>query len=108
MRHVLIVAPHFVPSNLASVHRSRLFAKHLPKFGWRPTIVTVHHDHYEESLDWHLADLVSPNLRIERVGALPTRPFRLVGDIGVRGFVPMLRRILRIIDQEPVDFLYIT
>jgi hypothetical protein len=107
-RHVIIVAPHFVPSNLASVHRSRLFANHLSKFGWRPTIVTVHHDYYEEPLDWNLEAMLSPTLCIERVGAIPTRPIRLIGDIGVRGFVPMVRRILQIIDREPVDFLYIT
>src|SRR5690349_4167976 len=46
-RRVLIVAPHFVPSNLASVHRSRLFALHLREFGWEPIIVTVDHRWYE-------------------------------------------------------------
>jgi hypothetical protein len=107
-RRVIIVAPHFPPSNLASVHRSRLFAQHLPDFGWEPIIVTVHHDYYEEQLDWELAKLVDPSLRVERVGALPTRPVRLIGEIGIRGFVPMLRRILKIIDRERIDFLYIT
>ena len=46
-RRVLIVAPHFPPSNLAAVHRSRLFALHLREFGWEPIVVTVHHDRYE-------------------------------------------------------------
>ena len=107
-RKVIIVAPHFAPSNLASTHRSRLFGRHLPDFGWEPVIVTVHHDFYEEALDWKLWELVPPDLRIERVGAIPTKPFRLVGDIAIRGFVPMLRRILRIIDEEGADLLYIT
>ena len=107
-RRVLVVAPHFVPSNLASVHRSRLFALHLREFGWEPIIVTVDHRWYEEKLDWNLAKLVPSDLRVERVRALPTRPIRLVGDIGVRGFVPMLRRILALIDREQIDFLYVT
>jgi hypothetical protein len=107
-RRVIIVAPHFPPSNLASVHRSRLFAQHLPEFGWEPIIVTVHHRFYEEGLDWNLAKLVPEWLRVERVGAIPTRPLRIVGDISLRGFFPMLRRILRIIDREGADFLYIT
>lgn len=108
MKRVLIVAPHFPPSNLAAVHRSRLFAKHLPTFGWEPIILTVHHKYYEEALDWNLQGLVSDDLRVEEVKALPTRPFRVVGNIGVRGFLPMLKRTLSLIDTEGIDFLYIT
>lgn len=81
---------------------------HLPEFGWEPTILTVHHKHYEEALDWRLAELVPERLRIERVGALPTRPMRIVGDIGFRGFAPMLMRILELIDRDGADFLLIT
>jgi hypothetical protein len=33
---------------------------------------------------------------------------RLVGDVGIRGFVPMLARIVRIARREKADFLYIT
>lgn len=107
-RRVIIVAPHFPPSNLASVHRSRLFAPHLRDFGWEPVVVTVHHSFYEEPLDWNLAKLIPHDLRVERVRALPTKPVRVVGDIGIRGFIPMLRRILDIVDREGADFLYIT
>ncbi len=107
MKRVLIVAPHFPPSNLAAVHRTRLFAKHLPAFGWEPVVLSVHPDYYEEALDWNLLGLVSDDLRVEHVTALPTEPLRLVGNIGVRGFVPMLRRALQIIDREGIDFLYI-
>src|SRR5687767_9704116 len=107
-RKVIIVAPHFPPSNLASVHRSRLLAQHLPKFGWDPIIVTVDHRYYEEQLDWGLAALLPEWLQIERVAALPTKPVRLVGDIGVRAWFHMLSRILHIIDRQRVDFLYVT
>ncbi len=107
MKRVLIVAPHFPPSNLAAVHRSRLFARHLPAFGWEPVILTVHHKYYEERLDWNLQGLVSDDLWVEQVKALPTRPLRVVGNIGVRGFLPMLQRALQIIDREGIDFLYI-
>lgn len=108
MKKIIIVSPHFPPSNLAAVHRSRLFATHLPFFNWKPIIVTVHYRYYEEKLDWDLLKLLPPRLRIERVKAIPTRPIRLVGDIGIRGFFPMLLRILKIIKREKIDFLYIT
>jgi hypothetical protein len=41
MKKILIITPHYPPSNLAAVHRSRLFAQHLPSFGWEPVILTV-------------------------------------------------------------------
>ncbi|WP_251961509.1 glycosyltransferase [Salinibacter ruber] len=107
MKKVLIVAPHFPPSNLAAVHRTRLFVRHLEEFGWEPIVLTVHHDYYEEDLDWKLTKLVPVDLRIEQVPALPTEPVRIVGNIGIRGFVPMLRRILQLEQQEEIDFLYI-
>jgi hypothetical protein len=107
-RRVIIVGSHFPPSNLASIHRSRLFAQHLPEFGWEPIIVTADHSYYEEPLDWNLNKLVASDLRVERVAAIPTRPIRLVGDMGIRAFPFMLRRILRLTNKEKIDFLYIT
>ena len=107
LKKVIVVAPHFPPSGLAGVHRSRLFAQHLPEFGWEPIIVSVKPEQYEEHPDANLLKLLPHGLRVEHVGAIPIRPVRFVGDVGIRGFVPMLRRILRIIDREPVDFLYI-
>jgi hypothetical protein len=104
----LIVAPHFPPSNLAAVHRSRIWARHLPEFGWRPVIVTTHPRHYEEALDPDLERLVPPGLEILRTAALPTRPLRLVGDIGIRAFPFHLKAILDYTKRNRVDFLHIT
>jgi hypothetical protein len=106
-RKIIIVAPHFPPSNLAGVHRSRLFAQHLPAFGWEPIIVTVHEKYYEEELDWDLEKLVPSDLRIEKVNAFSIKPIKIVGDIGIRGFIPLYQRILKIIKIEKPDFLYI-
>jgi hypothetical protein len=108
MKRVALVAAHFPPSNLAAVHRARLWAQHLHEFGWQPTIVTTHWVYYEEILDWELCELVDPDLEIIRTAALPTKPVRVVGDIGVRAFawhVAALRRLLR---EGRIDFLHIT
>ena len=108
MKKILIISPHFPPSNLTAVHRARLFANHLPAFGWAPIILTVDEKYYEEKLDWELYKLLPPELRIEKVKAMKiTRP-RLIGDIGLRAFFSMYRKAKQLIREEKIDFLYIT
>ena len=107
MKKILILYPHFPPSNLAGVHRPRLFAHHLPLFGWEPIILTVHEEYYEEGLDHNLKKLLPEGLRIEKVKAFPvTRP-RMIGDIGLRAFYQLYKKAKQIIQSEKVDFLYI-
>ena len=50
LKSILIISPHYPPSNLAAVHRSRLFAQHLPALGWNPIILTVDEDYYDTNL----------------------------------------------------------
>lgn len=107
MKNVIIVAPHFPPSNLAGVHRSRLFAMHLPAFGWNPIVVTVDERYYEEEPDHELTKLLPGGLRVEKVQALPVRPVKIVGDIGIRAFLSLLKKVLAIVRNERIDFLYI-
>lgn len=106
-RKILIIYPHYPPSNLAGVHRARLFAQHLPSFGWEPVILTVHEDYYEEELDWNLHQLLPAGQRIEKVKAFQvTRP-RLIGDIGLRSFFQLRKAALKLLRAEHFDFIYI-
>ena len=107
MKKILILYPHFPPSNLAGVHRPRLFAQHLPAFGWEPVILTVHEDFYEEKFDWNMVKLLPSNLRIEKVGASRLRKKRVIGDIGLRAFMPLYRKAKELINNESFDFLLI-
>ncbi|HRD59258.1 MAG TPA: hypothetical protein PK504_14515, partial [Ferruginibacter sp.] len=107
MKKILILYPHFPPSNLAGVHRPRLFAQHLPAFNWEPTILTVHEKYYEEAPDWNLVKLLPQNLRIEKVKAFKTTKPRLIGDIGLRAFFQLYKKAKQLIKQEGFDFLYI-
>ena len=107
MKKILILYPHFPPSNLAGVHRPRLFAQHLPSFGWEPIILTVHEKHYEEALDHNLEKLLPVNLRIEKVNAFKVTKPRLFGDIGLRAFFQLYKKGKQLIKSEKIDFLYI-
>ena len=92
---------------MAGVHRARLFAQHLPSFGWEPVIITVHENYYEEKLDLNLVKLLPTNLRIEKVGAKVLGKKRIIGDIGLRAFKPLYRKAKELITEEQIDFLYI-
>lgn len=107
-RTVALVAPHFPPSNLAGVHRARLLSLHLEEFGWRPIIITTHWRHYEEALDWDLVKMVRPGLETISTPALPTKPIRILGDIGVRAFPWHRAAIMRLFREGRIDFLHIT
>ena len=108
MKRLVLVSGHFAPGNLAGVHRARLWSQHLEEFGWQTTIVTTHYDYYEEKLDWDLAALVADDVRVIRTAALPTRPVRVVGDIGIRGFAWHLRALGDLARRGEMDFLHIT
>jgi hypothetical protein len=107
MKKILFISPHFPPSNLAAVHRARLFAQHLPNFGWQPIVLMVHEKFYEEKLDENLAKLVPANLQVEKVNAFAVTKPRLIGDIGLRAFFQLYKKAKSIIKTEKIDFLYI-
>ena len=107
MKKILIITPHYPPSNLAAVHRSRLFAQHLPSFGWDPIILTVDEKYYEEELDWNLYKLIPPQQQITKVGAYPITKPRLIGDIGLRAFYQIRKKALEIVKIQKIDFVYI-
>ena len=107
IKNILIIAPHYPPSNLAAVHRSRLFALHLPEFGWEPIILTVDEKYYEEALDWNLHKLLPVDQRIEKVKAFAVTKPRLIGDIGLRAFFQIRKKALELVQKEKIDFVYI-
>jgi hypothetical protein len=107
LKKILIISPHYPPSNLAAVHRTRLFAQHFPSFDWDPIILTVDEQYYEEQLDWNLHKLLPRHQRIEKVKAYSATKPRLIGDIGLRAFFQLYKKAKRIIQNEQINFLYI-
>ncbi len=107
MKKILIIYPHFPPSNLAGVHRPRLLAQHLPTFGWEPVVLTVDEKFYEEIPDHNLVKLLPAGLRIEKVKAYPLTKPRLAGDIGLRAFFQLYKKARLLVRQEHFDFILI-
>ena len=107
-RRVALVSGHFPPSNLVGAQRARLWSRYLPEFGWEPIIVTGDPLKYEERPDPDLERLVAPGLRVVHAATWPTRPVRLVGDIGVRSFCGCYRALARLAASGEIDFVLIT
>lgn len=110
-RRCIIVSPHFPPSTLAGVHRARHLAKHLPAFGWEPTIVCVDPKYHIERLDYELARLVPQNIEIIQAGAIPVEISSIcgvAGDIGLRGFFHLRAAIAKRMTRMRVDAVLIT
>ena len=108
MKQVIIVAPHFPPSNLTAGHRCRYFAMHLPKFGWKVKVLSVRPRYYEEKLDYELEALLPPELEIIRTKAFPVRPWCLIGDISIRAFWWHYRVLCRLVQNEKIDLICIS
>jgi hypothetical protein len=102
MSRVVLVAPEFPPSNSAGAHRPRLLAKHLPAFGWTPTVLTVRPEQIEGPVDPMLERLLDPALTIVRTAAIPIKPLRIIGDLGLRSLPAHARALASMIGRGNV------
>jgi hypothetical protein len=107
-RRLALVSSHFAPSNLVGGHRARLWSRYLPEFGWDPIVVTGDPREYEERPDPDLDRLVAPGLQVVHARTFPTKPVRLVGDVGVRAFWGCYRAIAKLMRERPLDFVLVT
>jgi hypothetical protein len=110
LKTILIIYPHWPPSNLAGVHRPRLIGNFLVQLGWKVIVITVHERYYEEQLDGDLLRTVSPEIRVIKVKAsdvLRIWKLRLIGDIGLRSFWGLYRTSKNLIEREKIDFIWI-
>ncbi len=106
--NVLILSPHWPPSNLAGAQRVRLIANGLNRLAYNITVVTVDSIYYEESLSMELRDLVDAKINVTACRALPVTGFRLIGDIGLRGFY-WLYQLTRIkIQSNKIDLIWVS
>lgn len=107
MKNILIIYPHWPPSNLAGVHRARLISNFLPEFGWHPIVLTVYSEYYEEEPDWAMVKTVAKTTEVHYVKARKVGKPRLIGDIGLRSFSYLKKGALEIIGSKKIDFIWI-
>ncbi len=106
-KNLLIIYPHWPPSNLAGVHRSRLISNYLPDFDWHVIVLTVKSEYYEEKLDQDILKTVSPKTEVIYTDAKQIGKPRFIGDIGLRAFKFLKKEALYIIENRKIDFIWI-
>lgn len=74
MKNVLFISYFWPPSGKASLHWPLAVVKHLPDFGWTPSVLTVDEDTFSQRDD-SLIDWIDPSLRVEKTAA--NDPFTL-------------------------------
>jgi hypothetical protein len=107
MKTILIIYPHWPPSNLAGVHRARLISNFLPNFGWHPIVLTVKEEYYEELPDYDILKTTSPATEVIYTHAIKVKNPRIIGDIGLRSFMFLRKKALKIIKERKPDFIWI-
>ena len=111
MKQILIIYPHWPPSNLVGVHRVRLIANALVELGWHPIVLTVDERDYEEPLDVSSLALVDDEIEVIKVRArqvLKLLNQRLVGDIGLRGFSALRDKAISICQTRDIKAAWIS
>ena len=108
MKNLLIIYPHWPPSNLAGIHRPRLIGNYLHEFGWQAHVVTVKPEFYEEKPDNDIVKTVHSSIKVYYTNAKkPPKKLRLIGDIALRALPNLYKEALKIIKEQPIDFIWI-
>ena len=109
MKNMLIIHPHWPPSNTVGVHRVRLIANELHHFNWKATVLTVDERDIEDDLSSDLEQLVDGSVEVIKVRARPVFSVmgkRLIGDIGLRAFGALKRKAEAMLATSPFDFVW--
>jgi len=109
MKRMLIIHPHWPPSNTTGVHRVRLIANELEQLNWKAVVLTVDERDIEDELAPDLEQLVSDHVEVIKVRANPVRHLfgkRLIGDIGLRAWIPLRRKAQDLLASQSFQFIW--
>jgi glycosyltransferase involved in cell wall biosynthesis len=131
-RKVLIIAYYFPPMGLSGVQRTVKFAKFLPKYGWKPTVLTVEPTGYYAFDDTLLKEAEEAGVRIVRTHSydvnrilkkqgvikMPSERMRkvlqffgdlfFIPDTKIGWKSPAIKAASELIEQEHFDILFAT
>ena len=108
MRRVLIISPHFPPTNAPDHQRARMSLPYFRENGWDPVVLAVEAGDVEGPQDPLLATTVPPDVPVHRVRALPASVTRLfgLGNLAYRAWFQLQRAGDRLLRDGKFDLVY--
>ncbi len=111
MKKVLIISPHFAPTNAPDMQRARLAIPYLRAHGWEPVVLAIAPEYIEGGVLDPLLEATYPaDTRIVRVRGIPPRLTRWLGIGSLwlrcgRAFRAAGEKLLR---EEKFDLVFFT
>ncbi|HET7536196.1 MAG TPA: glycosyltransferase [Candidatus Didemnitutus sp.] len=109
MKRVLIVSPHFPPTNAPDMQRARQCLPHLTALGWQAEVLAVDPADATAPRDPLLLETL-PAVPVHRVRALPRTLGRLLGlgSLGLRAHRALDREGDRLLREKRFDLVFFT
>jgi hypothetical protein len=107
-KSILIVSPHFPPSNAADMHRVRAVLPFLQESGWNPALLAVSADCVHVPRDEWLANGLPEDIPIHRAQALGLTWARIpgLGNIDFRALGALRRLGNQLCSKKRFDLIY--
>lgn len=108
MRRLLIVSPHFPPSNTADSQRVRMLLPFFSENGWEATVLAVKPEQVAAPLDPWLEEGLPVDIEISRVNALSLKWQRVpgLGSLDLRAIPAMKRNGDALLVSKSFDLAY--
>lgn len=105
---VLIISPHFAPSNAADMQRIRMSLPYFASFGWDAEVVVVNESYSEILRDDLLLQSIPDNINIHKIKALNkqwTSKFGL-GSLALRSMWHYRKKVNSLLRKQKFDLIY--
>jgi hypothetical protein len=110
LRRVLLVSPHFPPINAPDMQRARMSLPYYRACGWEPIVLAVD-DRWQEGVrEPELPQTIPPDIEVHWSQAFPLSWTRWFGvtNLGLRAWLHIFFKGLRLIRQRRVDLVFLT
>lgn len=108
MKRLLIVSPHFPPTDITDLHRVRMNARYYARMGWRPFVLSVRPDDTGHPVDQRLVMTLPDDLSITEVSAPKRHPIWTLGvsAIGIRAYKSLALAGDRLLESGKFDLVF--
>ncbi|HYE46148.1 MAG TPA: glycosyltransferase [Caulobacter sp.] len=105
-RRVLVVSPHFPPTDAVDMHRVRMTVGHYRQHGWEPVVLCVRPQDAGRLIDERLVRTVPEDVEVVRVAAPPPGPG--LRAVGLRAWRPLMAAGARVLAGRRFDLVFIS